>query len=342
MKFLNYALIASIAFTVSCVKDTPNNDDADKVVTSANGVYIINEGNFLFGNSSISYYDADKSTLQEDIFNGANKRALGDVAQSMTIANNKAYVVVNNSGKIEVVDPNTFVSIATISSLSSPRYMVVVNASKAYVSDYKANAISIIDLNSNSKSGSIACTGFTEEMLMYGSKVFVTNKYRDKVYVINTTSDQIVDSITVGYGSSSLKVDKNGKLWVLCQGDQTNVIDASLHKINPLNYMVEATYNYPVSEYPSRLKMNGSGDTMYYLNSGVYQMSINDVALPSAPLITEGSKSFYALGVHPVSGEVYVGDAIDYVQKSSVYRYKSNGDLISTFKAGIITGDFKF
>ena len=342
MKFIKYSLFAYIALMASCIKDNPDENTTDKVVTSDNGVYILNEGNYLFGNASVSYYDADKSTLQEDIFNGANKRALGDVAQSMTIANNKAYVVVNNSGKIEVVNPNTFVSIATISGLTSPRYMLAVSSSKAYVSDFKANAISIIDLISNTKTGSIACTGFTEEMLMYGSKVFVTNKYRDKVYVINTTNDQMVDSITVGYGSSSMKLDKNGKLWVLCEGDQTNVIDASLYRINPLNYMVELNYNFPVAEYPSRLRMNGGGDTLYYLNSGVYQMAISDIALPSTPLITEGSKSFYALGVDPVSGVIYVADAIDYVQKSSVYRYKSNGDLLNTFKSGIITGDFKF
>jgi len=100
MKFIKYSLFAYIALMASCIKDNPDENTTDKVVTSDNGVYILNEGNYLFGNASVSYYDADKSTLQEDIFNGANKRALGDVAQSMTIANNKAYVVVNNSGKI--------------------------------------------------------------------------------------------------------------------------------------------------------------------------------------------------------------------------------------------------
>ena len=77
-----------------------------------------------------------------------------------------------------------------------------------------------------------------------------------------------------------------------------------------------------------------------FLNSGVYQMPISASSLPSSPFITQGSKSFYALGVDPASGVIYVADAIDYVQKSSVYRYTSQGVLLNTFKAGIITGDF--
>jgi YVTN family beta-propeller protein len=250
--------------------------------------------------------------------------------------------VVNNSGKVEVVDPNTFVATATISGLTSPRYLVAVSTDKAYVSDYKANAISIVSLVSNSKTGSIPCTGFTEEMVLSNGKVFVTNKFRDKVYVVNTSTDQITDSITVGYGSSSIKRDKNGKLWVLCEGDQTNIIDATLYQINPLNNSVENFYTFPVAEYPSRLKINGTKDTLYFLNSGVYQMPITASVLPTSALITQGSKSFYALGVDPNSGVVYVADAIDYVQKSSVYRYAPDGVLLNTFKAGIISGDFGF
>ena len=316
------------------------NGFADNLETSGNGVYIINEGNFQFGNASVSYYDVDTKTLKEDIYKTANSIALGDVAQSMAVLNNKAYIVVNNSSKIEVVNAQTFVSVATIAGLPSPRYFLAVNNAKAYVSDYKANAISIVDLNTNTKTGSIPCTGFTEEMAMAHGKVFVTNAFRDKVYVINSSTDLITDSITVGYGSSSIQQDKNGKLWVLCVGDQTNIIDATLYRINPLNNSVEMYFTFPVAEYPSKLKMNGTNDTMYFLNSGVYQMPISASSLPSSPFITQGSKSFYALGVDPASGVIYVADAIDYVQKSSVYRYTSQGVLLNTFKAGIITGDF--
>ncbi|MCX6182375.1 MAG: YncE family protein [Bacteroidetes bacterium] len=333
------SIITSVIFCTSCIKDKPPVDNS-KVDTSSSGVYITNEGTFQFGNASVSYYNVADNAVQEDLFKPANNRDLGDVAQSMCIYNNKIYIVVNNSGKIEVVDSKTFLSQGTITGLTSPRYFVPVSDSKAYVSDFKSDKISIINLSNNTVSGNISCTGWTEEMIFSSGKVFVTNQRRNKLYVINTSADAITDSIVVGYGSNSIKEDKNGKLWVLCGGDDNLKIAASLHCLNPLNLQVEQSFSI-ISGSPWRLKTNGSKDTLYFLNNGVFMMPITG-ALPSQSFIPAGNKSFYGLGVDPVSGVIYVADAMDYVQKSTVYRYKSDGTLISSFKSGITSGDFYF
>ncbi len=327
-------------FFSSCVKDKPDEDHS--TTTIDHGVYIVNEGNFQFGNASVSYYNESKNTVQEDLFQSANNKALGDVAQSMMVYNSKAYVVVNNSGKIEVLDPQTFVISATINGFNSPRFFLPVSTNKAYVSDYKSNSISIVNLNTNMISGSIPCSGWTEEMVFTAGKVFVCNKYRDKVYVLNTSTDQISDSIVVGYSSTSIRVDKNGKLWVLCGGDAQNNIPGTLYRIDPNTYNVEKTFPFQPSNYPWRMEMNGASDTLYYLNTGVYRMTISDSSLPTSALITEGNRNFYALGIHPNTSVVYVSDAMDYVQKSTIYRYTKDATLINTFKAGIISTDFYF
>ena len=123
MKNKKYLFFVGALFLTlsSCVKDQPTEEEESALITSGNGVYIINEGNFQFGNASVSYYDVDTKTLKEDIYKTANSIALGDVAQSMAVLNNKAYIVVNNSSKIEVVNAQTFVSVATIAGLPSPR-----------------------------------------------------------------------------------------------------------------------------------------------------------------------------------------------------------------------------
>lgn len=85
-----------------------------------------------------------------DVFKQANNKVLGDVLQSMSIINDKLYLVVNNSGKVEVLDKRNFISISTIAGLRSPRYIEAVSSNKAYISDLYDKAITVIDLSNNS------------------------------------------------------------------------------------------------------------------------------------------------------------------------------------------------
>lgn len=331
-------------FAFACRKDKP----AQKLIPEINisnkgGVYITNEGNFLFGNAKVSYYDIASATVTEDLYQPANNESLGDVCQSMCLFNGKAYIVVNNSAKIVVVNPLTFVKIATIRGLTSPRYILPVSNSKAYVTDLYANSIAVVDLSSNTVTSHIICTGWTENLVLVYGKAFVTNLYRDKVYVINTSTDVVEDSIQIGYGSNSIKQDKNGKIWVLCSGNQNKNIFAGLYCINPITNQVEHAFQFnKATDAPNNLNINNTNDTLYFLNKGVYQMSIFDTSLPNRAFIAQGNSNFYGLAIEPLSGILYVADAIDYVQKGKIYRYKPDGTLINSFLAGIIPGNFCF
>ena len=56
----------------------------------------------------ISVLNKDGSVIP-DIFREVNHRPLGDVAQSITKINGKYFVTLDNSKKIEVIDPETLV-----------------------------------------------------------------------------------------------------------------------------------------------------------------------------------------------------------------------------------------
>ena len=147
MKVLSLLLI-SILFLFSCEKEK-SNDPTTLFKADSGGIYITNEGNFQSGNSSVTYYSPAKGLDYVDAYKGANNVALGDVCQSMNLINGKLYVVVNNSGKIEVCDPFSMRRIKTITGLTSPRYILPVSNTKAYVTDTYSNNISIINLNTD-------------------------------------------------------------------------------------------------------------------------------------------------------------------------------------------------
>lgn len=332
-------LLASLVLLASCRKDKPERPtEQPTVVGTQGGVYITNEGNFGFGNAKVSFYDIASGNVVEDLYAPANGVALGDVCQSIRLFNNKAYVVVNNSNKVEVVDPSTFVVTATITGFNSPRYFLPVSNSKAYVTDLYANSIAVVDLNSNTITGSIPCRGWTEELVLAYGKAFVTNKSRNKVYVIDTATDQLSDSIVVGPGGNSIVSDANGKLWVLCSGGTP-----TLFRIDPATHQVEQSFPFPSgSDSPWRLSINSSNNMLYYLNDDVFRMSISASDLPTSPFIAVDGRNFYGIGIEPNSGVVYVADAIDHVQRGKVYRYASDGTLINSFQAGIGPGGFCF
>lgn len=337
-------LLASFMFSlcISCKKDAPPDDNTPDI-TSDHGVFIVNEGNYMWSNASVSYYDFVDGKYYEDIFNEVNHRPLGDVAQSITVTNGKAYIVVNNSNKVEIVDLTNFASLGVITGLTSPRYLLPVTATKAYVSDLYSNSISIVDLTSNTKTGSIPCKGSTEEMLLIGTEVFVTNTRTDKIYIVNSNSDATIDSIQVGFASNSMALDKNGKLWVFCAGDATNSIHASLYRVNTSTRLVEQNFPLPDAlDIWDKMRMNSGKDTLYYMDNGIYQMPVVAATLPSTPLIPMGSGIFHGLAVNTIDNILFVADAVDYIQKGKVRYYTSTGVLKGTINTGIIPVDFYF
>lgn len=328
----------------SCVKDKPN-DILQPEVTFGSGskVFITSEGNFGSNNASVSLFELANNSVVSDIYKTQNNNAvLGDVCQSMNKINNKYYIVVNNSGKIVVVNPSDFKLISTITGLQSPRYILPVTFNKAYVSDFSAGAISIIDLNSNAKTGSIPCSGWTEQMVLIYNKAFITNNNSGYTYVINTINDQITDSINVGPYTGSIVMDKNSKIWILSGGSSSSSTAGKLLRIDPVTLTVELNLPFTTTDAPGNLCLNATKDTLYFLNKNVYRMAINSTSLPSSAFVTSTSNTFYGLGVSDKDYNVYVSDAIDYIQKSSIMVYSPNGGLKTTFKAGINASSFYF
>ena len=74
---------------------------------------VLNEGGINQNMGGISVLNKDGSVIP-DIFREVNHRPLGDVAQSITKINGKYFVTLDNSKKIEVIDPETFGSVGTI------------------------------------------------------------------------------------------------------------------------------------------------------------------------------------------------------------------------------------
>ena len=112
--------------------------------------------------------------------------------------------------------------------------------------------------------------------------------------------------------------------------------------INPETFEVEKTFVFEKNESPSEICLNGEKDTLYFINRSVWKMSVTDDRLPQEPFLLYKGTKYYGLKVNPVNSEVYVADAIDYVQPGIIYRFSPEGEQLDSFSAGIIPGAFCF
>ena len=127
------------AFQSGCMRWEYGTMEEFKV--SESGLFICNEGNFQYGNASLTYYDPETGETQNEVFYRANAMKLGDVAQSMVVRNGIGWIVVNNSHVVFAIDTDTFREIGRITNLSSPRYIHFVSDTKAYVPQIWDNII---------------------------------------------------------------------------------------------------------------------------------------------------------------------------------------------------------
>jgi DNA-binding beta-propeller fold protein YncE len=338
-------IIIFLFLSVSCTKSPTDLNNQNLNFSFGGGVFVVNEGNFRSGNGSLSFYSYDSSKIYNDLFYSANGRPLGDVPNSMAIKGDKAYIVVNNSGKIEVLDQSTLESKATITGLISPRNISFINDYKAYVSSLYSDSVAIINLINNTISGYINLRRTSESIAISGNKAFISYWTEGKeIMVVNTLNDKVVDSIEVGIEPESMAFDKYGMLWVLCNGGWARQNYAELIEINPSSNYVEKTLVFSTKEAsPTCLKTDGTGGTLYYLDNGVRQMDIGATELPNAPfIIPETGQYFYKIGINPANSDVFVTDAVDFVQQGNLLLYSSSGKLISVQKAGIIPGSMCF
>jgi DNA-binding beta-propeller fold protein YncE len=206
-----------------------------------------------------------------------------------------------------------------------------------------SRSIHILNPQNCSLTGNIATGGWTEEMILAGGKVFATQTGTDQLLVIDPASDQIVDSLTVGREPNSLVQDASGMIWVLCSGGlgETN---STLVKVDPLNLAVSGAVTFSnLNSSPDRLRIDPAGERIYWVEDGKV-MSLETGSAQALPQVFAAARGgqFYGLGVDPVSGAVYVGDARDYVREGLVYGFTPAGMLLDSFVVGVIPGSFAF
>ncbi|MEN8226219.1 MAG: DUF5074 domain-containing protein [Bacteroidota bacterium] len=346
---LSVILLAGIVILNSCRKE----EDTPPAVKPDNRIFIINEGPFQGGSGSLSIYYRDTEEAEHHVFETVNGFPLGNIAQSVSVHNDKVYIVVNNAGKIEIAAKDDLVSTGSVEGLNLPRYFLGVDEHKGYVSSWD-NKVYVIDLNTNAVTGSIPTATGPEQMLKVGEEVWVLNQggfsYDSTITIINSLTDEVTKTLVVGDKPSGIVEDKNGLLWVICSGNGWNGFPgpddtkAKLISIDPDDHAIISTLEFPdAANHPGKLVIDQNGETIFYnYPGGLYSQDVSKQTLELEPVIATQTM-YYGLGFDPVSELIFVTDPLDYVQNGKVYMIDPvTKELVKSFDAGVIPGEMFF
>jgi YVTN family beta-propeller protein len=344
-----FVLTISLVVISGCGPD-PN----PNAPVGTDGFYIVNEGAFNNNNASLSFYDRDKDEVTNDVFQAKNGRALGDQAQSMTIHEGKGYIVVQNSGKIEVIDIQNNASLRTITDgIESPRYFIGIDATKGYVSDWGSDgltgSVKVVDLASMAVTKTIPTGHGPNRFLNIGSRLYIANSggygKDNSVKVIDVTKDQVIATIIVRDNPNSLEVDKDGNIWVASSGNLVYNQDYSINeslstksaltklKGSDLGELVKFEFNEFTFSPLSNLVINADRNVVYYnYNGAVYSLATDASQLSSQPFI---NKSYYGLAVDPITDNVIGTLAPTFSAAGKIEVYGSDGMLKNSYDVGI-------
>ncbi|HMR82760.1 MAG TPA: YncE family protein [Niabella sp.] len=375
MKYFRIPYVFSLLalFLFSCRKEKDINGEETIPLPSQTdsiiqGFYLLNEGNWNTNMASLDYYDYASGTYRKNLYGAANPDAtlgLGDVGNDIGIYGSKIYAVVNASNKIEIMDAVTAKRIKTI-TLENCRYITFANG-RAYASAYTGKIV----LGPNSPNGIVAEIDTAtfeirrtvevgrqpEEMAIVSNKLYIANSggysppdYERTVSVIDLASFQRIKNIDVAINLHRLKADSNGDLYVTSRGDYYE-IPSKLFIIDTKTDAVKKTFDIAAAN------LCIAGDSAYIIGSefsyktstweNTYHLiNTKTETLLEGSFIKDGTEVLldkpYGIAADPLSRNIYITDAKDYVSSGILHGYDKSGTKTFSISSGNIPAHFAF
>lgn len=357
-----------------CRQDAPvlppeEEQKGDTVRNEIVGFYLLNEGNMGSNKSTLDYYDYTTATYSRDIYAEANPnvpKELGDVGNDLKIYGGRMYAVINCSNKIEVLDARTCKRIGQV-DIPNCRY-ITFSGRYAYVTSY-AGPVSLdashaqigyvarIDTATLQIDGTCNVGYQPDELAAVGSKLYVANSggymspdYDSTVSVIDLTTFRETKRIPVAVNLWRVRPDNNGLLWVSSRGDYYDV-PAKLYCIDTQTDQLIDSLSIAVSA------LDIVGDSLYACATEWDYVAMEDVLsysivnvrtrkMVNSHFITDGTEAQiqkpYGIKVNPLTREIFVTDAKNYVNPGALHCYGADGVLKWSVRTGDIPAQIAF
>lgn len=337
-------LLALIVFAFwGCEKDDSSSPEPLKL-KFGNGVLVINDGRWGQNNATVTFLSYTNDSLYDNLFERVNNKALGDVANSFARKDDKGYIVVSNSHKIEVVNLNTFASVATINLQGyNPRHMVIAG-DYGYVTSLDKDKVVKVSLVSYNIVKEISVGAKPEGIVKVGDYLYVANSgygTGKTVTVINTKTDEVVKTLNVAQNPQFLAIGSDNNVYVVCTGDYSDPNkNSGLWKINTSNNTV--VDSIILRGYPVKIAKFKPNQFLVTNSDGVVKVDIStkqtSVLIPMNQVSTASYPMVYSVAYDDVKDIIYAANPKDFKQNGEIIKFTSTGTKQGSFNCGINPG----
>ena len=329
-------LILVVALSACKVEDIKKDDDLPSETVK---ILVLSEGSFTNNNSTLAYYDLKNKTKDANYFLTQNKRGLGETANDILLYGSKAYIVVNGSSRIEVIEIHTGKSVKQIPMFEGdkaklPRQIISYKG-KVYVSSFD-DTVTRIDTVSLNIDGSLKVGFDPEGMCVVNEKLYVANSgglewangYDKTISIVDLNSFKELQKIEVNVNPVHLHADTQGDIYVVSNGNyddkpakfqrintKTNTVTDINMGVTNFTIFENKAYTYSYDYYTKEMSVQ------------VYDCLTEKVI--NEKFITDGTslKIPYSIQVDPFNKDVYITDAIDNSVLGDVFCFDQNGKL---------------
>lgn len=318
--------ILAVLIWISCKKDyPPAPKQSDPTNTEQRSdtfrILVCNEGNFGFGNGSLSMVEFPGGKLTKNVLLQSMPGQSLDVVQSISKWDKHYYLVVNNNQTILKLDETNFSLKDEIKPLVSPRYISYAEQ-RFWISDLYANAVSVADPVSGTILGTIPFPGWCEEMVSTQDALWVSGPLSDKTYRIDIRNQLVSDSLQTGASSGWICKGKYDEIYVLSAGQGST--GPAIACISDSSRVVVRRFELPFGAgICKKLVFYPVLNRLYFLAGDLYSVKIDGTELRKE-YSAGASENLYGLEINSGRNLLLVTDARNYLSDGALLLFDLN------------------
>lgn len=333
------------------------------------GFYLLNEGNMGTNKSTLDYMDFASGQYIRNIYATANPDVpmeMGDVGNDIAIYGSRMWAVINCSNKVEVMDAATTRRLGSV-SIPNCRNICFLDG-YAYITSYagpvqidpdyrQTGFVAKVDTATLEVVGRCMVGYQPDGICTDGKRLYVANSggymkpnYDNRLSIIDVATFTLEHNIELAINLNLCLYDGAGGLWVSSRGDYYGT-GAKLMRLDTRSLQLTAEVVMPVSAvalhngrlYVVGLEFNeitGKDDAASAIIDARTGAVLAESVVDAETLAS--MKKPYGIAVNPVSGDIYITDAGNYILPGKLYCFTSDGKLRWNVRTGDIPAHFAF